>query len=152
MQDYITEDDDFEGSIPKWVSLALIRIGVQKITFSFSGGGDSGQMDDLEIFDMNGGMIPSREVSKALEEIRVRNPHGRASDAWNMLLQAAEDDASACGDYYNNDGGSVYLEYEASNGLMKNVTSDITYYDEDCDEDCDDEEDFEIEDDKDLEP
>lgn len=148
----VEERDDPEGSIPKWLGALLSRHEVAKVVANFSGGGDSGQLDDYVFHKESGEILGNDDIVAALEDVSIRDVKtGRVVTGHDIFTEALDTDAVNCGDFYNNDGGSVYLEYEISARGADLTVSDISYFEPDDDDD-DLYLDFDDEDDEDLEP
>jgi hypothetical protein len=84
------KDADEERTI---LAAAMMSLGVKTVLIRFSGGGDSGQIDDIEI-DMHPGHEEPAGLNKKLE-----------SWAYKFLEGVGVD-------WYNNDGGQGEIEFD----------------------------------------
>lgn len=149
----IEEHDELAGSIPKWIGAILLKNDVAKVVANFSGGSDSGQLDDYVFHKESGEILDNDDIMAVLSAVSIRDTKsGRIVDGLDMFTYAMNEDAVDCGNFYNNDGGSVYLEYEISAQGADLTVSDITYFEPDYDDDDWEPEFDEDEDDEDLEP
>lgn len=101
--------------------MRLKLLGVSEITVGFSGGGDSGSIEDVMAVSADGGGV-DLENQPSMSWVKETSTHNRATHRWDkhyvsvdlslkdILIQMTEqalEEASL--DWYNNDGGQGYL-------------------------------------------
>lgn len=140
---------DREGILP-WVSEILRRSGVTSVTAFLSGSGDSGDIDDIVFKDAAGIPIPCDRVERSLRGVRMMTGSDLTRTGWEVFQDQIYEDAGEAGNYYDNDGGSVELDYRIEpDGLVLEGSSFTEFEPEEDDEFEDDEfEDDELEDDE----
>lgn len=137
---------DREGILP-WVSEILRRSGVTSVTALLSGSGDSGDIDDIVFKDAAGIPIPCDRVEQSLRGVRMMTGADVTRTGWEVFRDQIYQDAEEAGNYYDNDGGSVQLDYIIGpDGLTLEGSSFTEFEPEEDDEFEDDElEDDELE-------
>lgn len=97
------------------IMLALQKISFTgSITIEYSGGGDSGRIDDIIIDDV----LHTRE---SLEELLLPREYGSEEKNWMAFITGWADHLtdSLEYDWYNNDGGGGTITIEPQSGLIK---------------------------------
>lgn len=144
MNDDTSSPDDVMGTIPAWIAPTLEKFGVTKIAFNFSGGGDSGGMDDYTFYDEGNTILSSQEIEESLGALKIRKTDGMTVTAWDLLIDSANEDSEKVGNYWDNEGGSAYLEYEVADGVINQTVAEINENEDDFEYIVDDfEDDFE---------
>jgi hypothetical protein len=135
---------------------ALKEKGIAKVKVCFSGGGDSGQLDDVKLLDATGKNIVTKftkrwdfksktwlpasesfpEMSYAATNFKGDMVPQSTSDIVEALEDVGYDLMEWCGvDYYNNDGGYGEIEIEVETLKFNMFVCELIYeYDEYGDE------------------
>ena len=101
-----------------WIGLSLHALGARRLQATFSGSGDSGDLDDILYFDAEGDPLPNDSIQSTLEAMKVFNGTSHAPDYHEVLVDLLAERASDFGNYYENEGGSVVIDCEIdSSGL-----------------------------------
>jgi hypothetical protein len=146
------EDGPMKSDAPgenAWLGAVLHHLGVHKIEATLSGGGDSGAIDDVTYLDASGQPMDSAKVEDfLLSQVLAdgsENPATFQSCLYLMIESAAED----LGNYYDNEGGSVWLLYTVQARSLEQTEGVFTageYEDEEYDGEYAEEEDPDLED------
>lgn len=147
-----------ETDIDTWTGKVLYRFGVGRIEVDLSGGGDSGDIDEVRYYADREGTQPldTDEIESRLRRLRV--PQGTSMmPALDILRRQWDTDASDQGNWYDNEGGSVNSAYTYDETGTECEHCDITYneYDDeydDEDEELDEEEEQSLEKNTTLQP
>ncbi|MFG6082887.1 hypothetical protein ACEUZ9_004119 [Paracoccus litorisediminis] len=131
------EEEELYGRI-------LTRLGIGRIEFSMSGGGDEGNIEDREFFALDGSPLPQRESRKKLEEILFPQEFGFSVSLLEKLDNLANNNV---GDYSNGNGGSASAVLELVDGRCECTETSFTEW-----EDDEEPEEDEWDEDDDLEP
>lgn len=109
MQDI--EDQTATTPDPKsWLYPFLSGLGVTSFEANLSGGGDSGSIDDITWF-RGEEMVPNAEIEDPLSALTIDDGSPQRAtflDAFHIMV---ENDAANEGNYYDNEGGSVWSRY-----------------------------------------
>lgn len=144
-----------EGTILPWIAEILRRKGVTTFSAFLSGSGDSGDIDDIIFRGAGGIQMFGDEVEKGLSAVRLMDGASITRTGWEVFKDQIYQDANEAGNYYDNDGGAVELDYSVGPGGLTLTSSSFTEYEpeeddefeEDDPEDPGDAEDLEAEDD-----
>jgi hypothetical protein len=97
-------EDDAHGSFKRSVLEQMHALGIARIDFSYSGGGDSGNPDDITAWRSHERMWDTEKMRKAGISAQVEVPQAFADElsgyVWDSLVQW---------DVVNNDGGGGHL-------------------------------------------
>ena len=130
--------EDSEGVL---IARALQEVGVTSVTFTMSGSGDGGDIDDTE-YEFSG------EWKNVKEHLRKFTLPGQSQDMMESLRDRAIEAVSNQGNWWDNDGGAGGVTYQVTdNGL---VEEEVWMTPNDPDEDCDDDYEDEPNDEPDL--
>lgn len=132
------------GTTRTWMAPVLNKLGVTSFTASLSGGGDSGQLDDL--FFYKGEELVDDAVRDILQKLTTTGIPGQSESFMTRLEGMIEKDACDMGNWYDNDGGSVYLEYTVHPTELEITEGHIHFFEPEDDEYDLDDEDIEDED------
>lgn len=133
-----------EADPKDWLGLVLKNEDVESFNVSLSGCGDSGDIDD---YGFNLSRKPKvdaeaqQAVTSRLQDLGMPGRNGSFSE---ILDSVVTEDATAEGNWYDNDGGTVYSEYEIEGGRLVATLVDLQYNDPEPDEDED--EDMDVDD------
>jgi len=108
---------EFENLKYEIILFSLKTIGVEKITFDYSGEHDSGAIDEISFFDSNeNAILLDNEYDKRINDLE--------DSVYDILMCVS--------DWYNNDGGGGYIEISTNNGkyIIHNNVRVITYHNE----------------------
>jgi len=108
---------EFENLKYEIILFSLKAIGVEKITFDYSGEHDSGAIDEILFFDSNENEIHlNDEFDKRINDLE--------DNVYDILMCVS--------DWYNNDGGGGQIEISTNNGeyIIHNNVKIITYHNE----------------------
>lgn len=133
------DDDNLEPHESlSWISPILAQLGVASFSAKLSGGGDSGDLDEIEYHDSEGELLDTTEIETALRAIKAPGSSGDMT-VLDLLNDQMCSDASEEGNWYDNDGGSVESSYLVRpQGIITEFVN-ISYHAPDYDEDYDDE-------------
>ena len=147
-----------ENPDPKrWLAPFLKKLGVTEFEANLSGYGDSGEITDITYLS-EGRALENDAVEGALSALSVDDGSARPKTFLDVFHEMIEEDAADAGDYYNNEGGSVWSSYviDADTGEIEleiaSYTANEPDYDEDDEEEWDPFEEDEEEDPDDVEP
>lgn len=101
--------DSSPSNIPPWLARFLHANGVVAIEANFSGGGDSGCMDDMSLTMRPDAERSSKEVLKLLSKHRRRVTVIMEHSMDSILADCLDKDACGVGNFYDGDGGAVWL-------------------------------------------
>lgn len=144
-----------EGAILPWIAEILRRKGVTTFSAFLSGSGDSGDIDDIIFRGAGGIQMFGNEVETSLSAIRMMDGASITRTGWEVFKEQIYQDANEAGNYYDNDGGAVELDYVVGPAGLTLSSSSFTEYEpeeddefeEDDLEDPGDDEDLDDEDD-----
>lgn len=97
-----------------WLGAVLASLGVSSMTANLSGSGDSGDIDDVTYMGPDGQELDFQSVDAALTGMTIDNGEFLPTTFLDRLHTLITEDAGNVGDYYNNDGGSVWISYKVS--------------------------------------
>jgi len=128
-----------------WLHPFLSQLGVTSFEANLSGGGDSGSIDDMTWF-RGEQIIPNAEVEETLEALKIDDGSPQRTSFLDALHIMVENDAANEGNYYDNEGGSVWARYllDPQSGTVQ--MEEASYAEN---EPYDDDDDYEPEDDLD---
>lgn len=135
-------DDLDEQEKLAWMIPEFMGLGISRFEADLAGGGDSGDIEDIRFFGKDDNELNYSYISTQMEAMPMWDGRGNFMDYLETVIS---DDASAEGDWYNNEGGKVESAYIVTeNGVLIDYVS-ITY-----NPPFDDYDDEELEDDHDL--
>lgn len=124
-----------------WMGRLLYNEGLRALDLVYSGGGDSGDLDEICYYGENHVEIDLDKIEKQLESIKLpfRSAAFGTVDALSFLKGITSDDAMEAGNWWDNDGGQATSSYSVmKEGLVMQYV-DVTYYEpDDFDDDYDD--------------
>ena len=125
-----------EGSLP-WLGLYLNRKNVAEIEAWLSGGGDEGQIDDIEYLSRDGERMPGHAITEDLRSRVLHSGSAHPRDFHQCLQEIIDDFADSLGDYVNNEGGSIHLRLGVSESGITMTEGHFTpgEYDDEFDDD-----------------
>lgn len=131
MTDLIDETDDdlsdpAEPSPKSWLYPFLAELGITRIEASMSGGGDSGQIDDVTYY-RGDETVPNEEVEGFLASLTLDDGSSSGVTFKDVLETMFENDGSSAGDWINNEGGSAFCSYDLSPELGRIRLVDVEY-------------------------
>ena len=128
-----------------WLYPFLSHLRVTSFEANLSGGGDSGSIDDMTWF-RGEQIIPNAEVEETLEALKIDDGSPQRTSFLDALHIIVENDAANEGNYYDNEGGSVWARYllDPQSGTVQ--MEEASYAEN---EPYDDDDDYEPEDDLD---
>lgn len=129
---------------PLWLGVILSELDVSGFEVNLSGYGDSGAIDDycFKSSTHKGRDLQSADIQAKLAELRLPGERNSFSDVLDLFV---ENDATAEGNWYDNDGGSVWSEYSIQSGALEQENICLTYNEPEYDDDFDEDDDEEIE-------
>ncbi len=105
----IREEDYIPSQIPLWMNKILSNLGVNSMEATFSGCGDSGQMDDLILNVSPESGKTELEIVDHLKEVKIRLSSRLTQNFWDLLADSISTDADPLGNYSDGDGGSIWM-------------------------------------------
>lgn len=125
-----------EAIDPKsWLGLVLAREGVETFSVSMSGGGDSGDIDEYQLTLRETSDDPDAAGIRVMERLRAFEFPGRRDTSGDVLDTVVTEEATREGDWFNNEGGTVYSEYHIEGGELFTSVIDLQQNEEAPDED-----------------
>lgn len=94
----------------RWLAPFLQKLGVTEFEANLSGYGDSGEITDIAYMGEDEA-IENDTVEAALSALSVDDGSARPRSFLDVFHEMIEQDAAEAGDYYNNEGGSVWSRY-----------------------------------------
>lgn len=130
------DDDQYINEELSVLTPLFKDIGVSKIYVNLAGGGDSGDVEDVEFYGDEDEPLNYNDVKDSIEESGLVSSIYFLNDNFCSI-------ANSLGDWYNNAGGTVRLEFKVTDRGIINSYGGIEYND-----DYDDEWDYENEEDE----
>lgn len=130
-----------------YLAAFLAKNGVNGIEVSLSGGGDEGGIDDITFCSPKGHAIDGPSIEEKMKSFVVNMGTSYNRNLHDYLEDIIYENADASGDYCNNEGGSVIINYIVTEEGLICLCVEFTpgTYEDECD-DPDDEFLFEIRD------
>lgn len=109
----------------------LKDLGVKKIEISFSGSGDSGDIDDVEFHDSDGNYLTQLVKETFNDKSKIDIENELRDIAWALINEKVD----TVGDWVNNDGGfgSITIDVEEKTydlNYSQRTTEDYDWSDE----------------------
>lgn len=141
-----------ETDVETWTGKILHGLGVRHVEVRFSGGGDSGDLDEVRYFsDAEGTVEMSQDaLEQSIKKITMPSDF-RHTTMLDILHSYWEGHANDQGNWYDNSGGAVESAYSITAEGTDHEFSHITYYDDENDEEEEYDEELEEDADFDLE-
>jgi len=137
-----TDDDHLDPEVPNpkiWLFPFLADLGITRIEAHMSGSGDSGDIDDVTYF-RGDEPAANEEVEELLGTLTLDDGSASRVTFKDALYGVFESDGNAAGNWYDNEGGSVFCSYDLdpSLGRIRLIDADYSPGEEYGDEEEDD--------------
>lgn len=131
MTDLFNETDDepvdLEVPNPKvWLYPFLADLGITRIEANMSGGGDSGEIDDVTYY-RGDEAVRNEEVDGVLQNLTLDDGSTSGVTFKDVLETIFEKDGSSAGDWVNNEGGSAFCSYDLDPDLGRVRLINVEY-------------------------
>ena len=100
-----------DNGILGWLGPVLASHAITRFEAMMSGSGDSGDLDDIVYFGLDGVQIDSAQMMNTLRALSVDDGSPSQHSFYDDLVEYVLQTGSEYGDYCNNEGGAVHLSY-----------------------------------------